>query len=236
VQEFNSVIKPYRGILFDMDGTLTSTNQLIFDTFNYVTDKYSNRTYSPEEITKMFGPPEDIAMQRLVAESVYEDAMRDFYLYYRDQHTVKAKLYDGIKDTLQKVYDAGIPLGLFTGKGRTSTEITLKKFDLNKYFRVVITGHDVTRHKPSGEGIHRALQYMNIAPEDALMVGDSVADVRASREAGVDIAVVLWDSFGFDKVIALETQYRFLSIDEFSSWIDKLITYRTNDNETNNEY
>jgi pyrophosphatase PpaX len=219
-----------------MDGTLTRTNQLIFDTFNYVTDKYSNRTYSPEEITKMFGPPEDIAMQRLVSESVYEDAMRDFYLYYRDQHAAKAKLYDGIKDTLQKVHDAGIPLGLFTGKGRTSTEISLEKFDLNKYFTVVITGHDVTRHKPSGEGIRRALQYMNIAPEDALMVGDSVADVRASREAGVDIAVVLWDSFGYDKVIAMETQYRFLSIDEFSDWMDKLITYRTNDNETKNEY
>ncbi len=46
-------------IIFDMDGTLTRTNQLIFDTFNYIAGKYEGRRYSEQEITAMFGPPEE---------------------------------------------------------------------------------------------------------------------------------------------------------------------------------
>ncbi len=218
-----SVKKSYRGIIFDMDGTLTRTNQLIFDTFNYITEKYINRTLSPDEITGMFGPPEDSAVQQLVDESVYKSAMEDFYNYYSQNHNEKAELYDGIREVLNKLIDANIVLGLFTGKGRISTEITLEKFELNKYFSVVVTGHDVTQHKPSGEGIERALKQMSVSAKDALMIGDSVADVRASREAGVDIAAVLWDSYTYDKMIKLDTHYRFLSIDEFHRWIDELV-------------
>lgn len=223
VSDNQSVKKSYRGIIFDMDGTLTRTNQLIFDTFNYITEKYINRTLTPDEITAMFGPPEDSAIQQLVNESVFKTAMEDFYNYYRHYHNEKAELYDGIKEILNQLHAANIVLGLFTGKGRTSTEITLEKFELQKYFSVVVTGHDVTQHKPSGEGIKRALQQMHVASEDALMIGDSIADVYASREAGIDIAAVLWDSHGYDRVIKLDTHYRFLSIDEFRRWIDELV-------------
>ncbi len=215
-----------------MDGTLTRTNQLVFDTFNHVTDKYLNRTYSPEEITAMFGPPEDIAIQKLVDKFDFENAMRDFYNYYREHHNTKAELHDGIREVLLTLNAADISLGLFTGKGRVSTEITLEKFGLNDYFAAVVSGNDVKRHKPAGEGIQRALHEMNIAAEDALMIGDSVADVNASREAGVDIAIVLWDSFGYNRVIKHETQYRFFTIEEFRQWIYKLIKITINESET----
>lgn len=206
-----------------MDGTLTRTNQLIFDTFNYITEKYLNRTLSPDEITALFGPPEDSAIQRLVGEAVFNTAMEEFYDYYNQHHNDKAELYEGMSDVLNKLQSANISLGLFTGKGRVTTDITLEKLDLNKYFSVVITGHDVIQHKPAGEGIRRALRQMNIPANDALMIGDSVADVRASREAGVDIAAVLWDSFTYDRMIELDTHYRFLSINEFHEWINELV-------------
>ncbi len=211
--------KSYRGIIFDMDGTLTRTNQLIFDTFNHVLEKYLGRKFSNKEITATFGPPEDVAIQNLVDESDFDSAMTDFYNYYRYHHNKKARLYDGISEILDTLYNENIILGLFTGKGRTSAEITLEKFNLKKYFSSVVTGHDVDRHKPSGEGITRALQEMKVSPADALMVGDSVADVKASREAGIDIATVLWDSYTYEQVIQLETKYRFLSIEDFRRWI-----------------
>lgn len=218
-----SIIKPYRGIIFDMDGTLTRTNQLIFDTFNHVTEKYLHYRLTPSEITAMFGPPEDIAIKKLLGESRFEQAMEDFYNYYRAHHNEKAGMYDGISEILQSLHSTGIPLALFTGKGRPSTDITLEEFGLNNFFTVVITGHDVTRHKPSGEGIQKALRHMEIGPEDGLMIGDSAADVKASREAGVDVATVLWDSYGYDKVIDMDTTYQFFSIHELRQWIDEFI-------------
>jgi len=219
-----SAPKSYRGIIFDMDGTLTRTNQLIFDSFNFLIDKYLGRKFSNDEIIALFGPPEDVAIRKLVDSEKFDEAMNEFYSYYKEHHNEKAELYDGITDILDLLYNAHIQLGLFTGKGSTSTEITLDKFGLRKYFSSIVTGHDVVRHKPSGEGISKALNELQLSVDEALMVGDAVADVKASREAGVDIAAVLWDSYGYDTVIRLDTNYRFTSVDEFRSWIDHMLS------------
>jgi pyrophosphatase PpaX len=220
--------KSYSGIIFDIDGTITHTNQLIYDTFNYVSDKYIGRTFTPREITAMFGPPEDYAIRDMVGESRFEQAMEDFYRYYKTHHSEKAGLYDGMFDILSGLKQAGFQMAVFTGKGRTSAEITIEELGLSQFFDTVVTGHDVVRHKPSGEGLLRALERMNLPHENALMVGDSVADVRASREAGIDIAAVLWDSYGHEEVLKLDTDYTFTTIGDFRRWIDGIIQNHTN--------
>jgi pyrophosphatase PpaX len=212
----------YRGIIFDMDGTLAQTNDLIFNTFNYISQKYCNTPLTPEQITAMFGPPEDAAIQNMVPDKIYETAMQDFYRYYADNHEERADLYPGMRESLEKLKENGFNLGLFTGKGRVTTEITLKKLDIQEFFSAVVTGHDVILHKPSGEGIKKILKVFNISPSEALMVGDSVADILAATEVGVDVAAVLWDSYGYKKVIQYDTAYRFLSLGDFHAWINSI--------------
>ncbi len=206
-----------------MDGTLTSTNELIFDTFNYISMKYLNKPLTPHEITAMFGPPEDAALRKLLPDETAEQAIEDFYRYYEEHHESKAQLYPGMSDTLSKLYAQDRILALFTGKGRTTTEITLKVLGIGDYFSQVITGHDVRKHKPSGEGIRMILARFDLRPSETVMIGDSVADVKASAEAGVDAAAVLWDSYGYEKMLTLETTYRFHTLDEFHGWIDRMI-------------
>jgi pyrophosphatase PpaX len=230
VSNYQSVKKVYRGIIFDIDGTITRTSQLIYDTFNFVTKKYINKIHAPREILAMFGPPEDFAIKKLVDSSDYDSAMEDFYFYYRQHHNKKAELHDGMLEILDRLHNEKIPLGVFTGKGRKTTEITLEEFGLTEYFCTVITGHDVKRYKPSGEGLQLALKEMNIAASDALMIGDSVADVKAARDAGVDIASVLWDMYSHDKTVTLDADYRFLATNEFRRWIDEFITMSRNNN------
>ena len=53
-------------VIFDMDGTLTQTNRLIYDSFNEIAQRYQGRTYSAEAITAMFGPPEEGALTIIV--------------------------------------------------------------------------------------------------------------------------------------------------------------------------
>jgi pyrophosphatase PpaX len=76
----------YRGIIFDMDGTLAQTNELIFNTFNYISQKYCNSPLTPDQITAMFGPPEDAAIKNMVPDKIYDTAIGDFYRYYADNH------------------------------------------------------------------------------------------------------------------------------------------------------
>lgn len=206
-------------IIFDMDGTLTQTNQLIYDSFNAIAEKYEQKRYSEKEITAMFGPPEEGALLNIVGESQLDQVMEEYLHFYRENHAKLAKLYPGIIDILSFVKENKRLLALFTGKGTHTTRITLEEFQIKDYFDLVVTGNDVVLHKPSAEGIQKILSEFRLNPEEVLMVGDSVADLKASREAGVEIASVLWDSYGKEEVLKIGSDFVFHNVDEFHSWL-----------------
>lgn len=207
-------------IIFDMDGTLTQTNQLIFDSFNHIAETYQGKRFSEPEITAMFGPPEEGALVAIAGESRIATALAQYLEFYRANHARLAKVYPGIREILELVKSKDRKIALFTGKGTSTTMITLKEFGLADYFDMVVTGNDVTRHKPSGEGILKILDRFGLEPREALMVGDSVADLRASREAQVSMAAVVWDSYGKERLLAMGPDYTFADVPTFHSWLN----------------
>jgi pyrophosphatase PpaX len=211
----------FRSLIFDMDGTLTRTNQLIFDSFNFIARKYCGKEYAPSEIVAMFGPPEEGALVTIVGEERLEEAMREYLAFYRSHHSEMAQLYPGIEELLKFARARGCRLAVFTGKGVHTTTITLEEFHIKHYFDLVVTGNDVVLHKPSAEGIRKIMDHFGSKPEEVLMVGDSVADVKAAREAGVKIAAVLWDSYAKEKVMAMQTDYVFHNVPEFRAWLEE---------------
>ncbi|HCA78715.1 MAG TPA: phosphatase [Bacteroidetes bacterium] len=206
-------------VIFDMDGTLTQTNRLIYDSFNEIAQRYQGRTYSAEAITAMFGPPEEGALLAIVGLDQIDKAMEDYLSYYRRRHNELAQLYPGILDLLKWLKNRGVSLALFTGKGIHTTTITMDMFGLKPYFDFVVTGNDVANHKPSAEGIRKILSHFGLREDEVLMVGDAPSDVKASHEAGVRIAAVLWDSYSREKVLQMKTDYVFHNVAEFSSWL-----------------
>jgi HAD superfamily hydrolase (TIGR01509 family) len=206
-------------IIFDMDGTLTRTNELIYASFNHVADKYEGKVYTPTEITAMFGPPEEGALAKIVGKEQLDDAMDDFVAFYEKHHPAMAGAYDGIVNILRFLKDRNVILAVFTGKGSRTTVVTLEKLGIKEYFDFIVTGNDVVNHKPSSEGIRKVLTKFGLPPEQALMVGDSVSDVKAAHEAGVKIAAVLWDSYSKEKVLGMDVDYFFHSVEEFERWL-----------------
>lgn len=210
-------------IIFDLDGTLTSTNELIYATFNHVSEKYIRKVFTPSEITAMFGPPEEIAIERLIGNEQLDDAMDDFYTFYEKHHPRMANAYEGIREMLEFLKSRGILLAIFTGKGKRTALITLEKIGIKNFFDLVVTGSDVQNHKPSAEGIRKVMQRFGLQPEQVLMVGDAVSDVKAAHEAGVQIAAVLWDSYGKENVLKMEVDYLFHSVTELVAWLRSAI-------------
>lgn len=209
----------YKGIIFDIDGTIASTNQLIFDTFNFVASKFLNRIFTEKEIIGMFGPPEDVILKNLFSEDI-EKASEDYYNYYRENHHI-AKIYPGIKELIEDLKKHSVLLSIFTGKGRRSSMITLMETELLNYFDLIVTGDDVLEHKPSAEGILRFVNEFKLPKEKVLMIGDAVSDVKAARSAGVDYASVLWDSYGAEKVKEINNDRVFHSVEELKEFIFK---------------
>jgi len=215
-------LKEFDCFIFDMDGTVSDTNRLIYDSFNYIARKYRGREYSEGEITKMFGPPEEDALLAVVGKDVIDRAMADYLAFYRSQHRTLARLHAGIEDALARLKKRGKKIALFTGKGKHTTTISLEEFGIGRYFDFVVTGNDVLNHKPSGDGIRKILEHFHVHEERALMVGDSVGDVKAAHDAHVAVAAVLWDSYSKDQVMRMKSDYLFHDVQEFSRWLERL--------------
>jgi HAD superfamily hydrolase (TIGR01549 family) len=205
-----------------MDGTLTQTNQLIYDSFNYVAEKYLHKTLTNTEIHNLFGPPEKECVENMIGAKHLDDAMDDYYNFYAAHHNKLAAVYPGTNEVLEYLKSKGIIIGLFTGKGRRTTDITLEQFGITSYFDITVTGDDVDEFKPSGNGIRKIMEKFSLAPSEVLMVGDAVADFKASRETGVDIASVLWDSYGKDDVLKLSPDFLFHDVQKFFEWLKQI--------------
>jgi pyrophosphatase PpaX len=210
-------------VIFDVDGTLTETNELIFAAFNHIAQNYLKRVFTPREITGMFGPPEEVAIEKLVGAERASAAIADFFDFYKSNFHSMARLHEGVKAILEFLKKKRILLAVFTGKGSHTTDITLAELGIRAYFDMVVTGHDVAMHKPSSEGIRKVISRYHLRPNEVLMIGDAVSDVRAAHEAGVPIAAVLWDSYGRDKVIEMEPDYLFDDVRALHMWLEHLL-------------
>lgn len=208
----------YKGIIFDIDGTLTSTNKLIFASFNYVSKKYLDKTYTDAELISLFGPTEDVILKEWCGDN-YENARKDYYNYYSDNHSM-ADLYPGIIDILKFLKEKNILLSIYTGKGKEAATITLKKLNIYNYFDMIITGDDVKEHKPSPEGITVFLDKFNIKKSQALIIGDAPTDIKAARLAGIKCASVIWDSYAKEKVLTLGSDYVFETVSALSEFLE----------------
>ena len=209
----------FKGIIFDIDGTLTSTNELIFKSFNHIAKKYLDRTFTDKEIIALFGPTEDVILKEWCGNN-FEDAKKDYYEFYKSHHHI-ANLFPGIKELLDYLESKRILLSIFTGKGRQASLITLEELSIINYFDLIVTGDDVANHKPSSEGIMKFVNEYNLKKDEVLMIGDSVADVRASKEAGIRIASAMWDSYAAEKVKNLGSDYYFNTVAELREFLVK---------------
>jgi len=207
----------FKGVIFDVDGTLTSTNKLIFASFNHVSQKYLNRSFSDDELIKFFGPTEDVILKQWCGDN-YESARKDYYDYYSENHSM-ADLYPGMLNVLNYLKEKNVLLSIYTGKGKEAANITLKKLDIFSYFDMVITGDDVQEHKPSPEGITLFLDKFNLEKGNAIIVGDAPTDIIAANSAGIKVASVIWDSYAKDKVLKLKSDFVFETVSELFEFL-----------------
>lgn len=206
-----------------MDGTISQTNQLIFDSFNFIAEKYLNKKLSNVEITSLFGPPESGALEAMLGHNNLEIIMEEYHKFYEEKHSELASLYPGIREILQFLKNRNIIVALFTGKGRIATDISLREFGIENYFDMIITGNDVEEYKPSGNGIKKILNKFSLDPKNVLMVGDAVSDILAAKSTGVNIASVIWDSYGKDKVLLMNPELIFENVNDFENWLQQNI-------------
>ncbi|HMM51710.1 MAG TPA: HAD family hydrolase [Burkholderiaceae bacterium] len=96
----------------------------------------------------------------------------------------------GASELLRELHRRGIRAAMVSNIGRAALACALGRFDLERWLSPVVSRDEVTWMKPHPEGVRRVLATLNVAPSAALFVGDSRADVRAARAAGMRVAII----------------------------------------------
>lgn len=207
--------------IFDVDGTLASTNRLIFNTFNHISLKYLNKYLSDREIIALFGPPEKKLLEKLFPENI-DEVSKDYFDFYENEHYKLVEVFPIILESIKVLKNAGKKLAIFTGKGRQTTEITLNKLGLNNSFEIIVTGDDVKNYKPDPEGIIKILNFYDVKKDNAIMFGDSSGDGKAAKDSGIFFGAFLWDSFSRSQVLNLKPDFIFTIQEDFKEFISNL--------------
>ena len=215
-------MKKIKGVIFDLDGTIGDTVPLCIKAFRKAIEPLIERSVSDEEIIATFGPSEEGTIMALAPE-FYEEGVTNYLKYYEQYHDMCPNPFEGIEDILRILKEKGIHISMVTGKGKYSTDISLKKFSIDSYFEIIETGIVSGPSKP--QGIQNVIDfYKHLDKSEFIYVGDAPSDISASREVGISVISVAWAKSAEPKKLKeLSPNEIFYSITEFSEWLNARI-------------
>lgn len=194
-----------RTILFDLDGTLIDTNELINASFLH-TFNHFNLSFTKEQIMEFNGPPLVETFHRINPEKA--DLMVATYREHNlAEHDKYVTAFPEVVETLEQLQHQDIQLGVVTTKMTKSVNMGLALTGLQRFFDTVITFDDVTHTKPHPEPVLKAMEVLNADTASTLMVGDNYHDIESGKNAGVRTAGVAWSAKGKETLMEHDPTY-----------------------------
>ena len=183
-------------ILFDFDGTLFDTDELVTQSFRYSLQHYGLTKISDERIRSTFGAVMEDIMQGFISEFHLNATVEELVSCYRDYHEKIFAQYihpfEGITELLEKVSALGLKSGVLTSRKKRSAMRGIELFDYNKYFSAIQTEDDTVYAKPDPRAAYDILERMGSNAESSIIVGDTAYDILCGKNAGAITALALW--------------------------------------------
>ncbi|PMC33996.1 pyrophosphatase PpaX [Bacillus sp. UMB0899] len=193
-------------LLFDLDGTLINTNELIIESFLHTLHSYYPDQYKREDVLPFIGPTLYDTFTSINPEKT-EEMVTVYRKFNHEQHDVLVTEYETVFETIKTLKEHGFKLGIVTTKIRDTVNMGLKLTKLDQFFDVVVTLDDVENAKPHPEPVLKALAQLDSKPEEAIMVGDNHHDVEAGKNAGTQTAGVSWSIKGREYISSYNPDY-----------------------------
>ncbi len=182
--------------LFDLDGTLLDSIELILTSFHHTSRTHLDREFSDEYWLAGVGTPLRDQLLTIAGSVEERDAMLDTYRDFNlGRHDEMAKPYPGVVDVVHELHRRSARLALVTSKMSVGANRGLALLGLEAAFPVRVCADDVVHGKPDPEPVLKALEALGSPAADAVFIGDSEHDIEAGRRAGVTTAAVTWGPF-----------------------------------------
>jgi len=198
-------IDQFSTFLFDLDGTLINSAKDIAVAVNHTLQKLGYPTKTEEEIIKHIGYGGKKLMEGVLGttdQQLIDKAVEIFRSYYFENPCVYTKPYPYVEEVLKKLKDRNKKIAVITNKYEDISRKILETLGLSQYIDTVVGGDTTPYKKPDPYPVKYTLEVLNSSPKEAVMIGDSEADIQAGKGSGVKTALVV---FGFgNKELSLQ--------------------------------
>ncbi|BBN81900.1 haloacid dehalogenase [Pseudoalteromonas sp. A25] len=177
----------YKLVIFDWDGTVMDSVPKIVNTLKLAAENVGVAVPSAPQAAAIIGLSLDKAVATLFPnERAHWPALVEAYQYqYKHVDNTPTPLFEGAEQYIQSLHSQGILLAVATGKGRAGLERMFELTGLRNYFVATRTA-DEAKSKPNPDMIYQLLQQLNVSAKDAVMIGDSLLDMKLAENAGID--------------------------------------------------
>ena len=197
------MIKKPEMILIDVDGTLVDSVPDLAYCVDEMMKQLDMPVHGEAKVREWVGNGvERLTRRALIGQlegepddALFEKAYPIFMDLYAENTSKRSSLYPGVAEGLAYLESTGIKLGCVTNKAAQFTVPLLKDLGIHDKFEIVISGDTLAKKKPDPMPLLHGAEFFKVNPENAMMLGDSVSDVKASRAAGFQIVCM---SYGYN--------------------------------------
>lgn len=194
----------YKGVIFDLDGTLLDTLEDITDAVNYALAKYGYGGFNAEEYKIKLGNGFKFLIEQSLPEGASDEdifgVLSSFSEYYMENYLKKTKPYEGIDEMLDELISMGIKIGVNSNKRNDFVVKLVEKYFDRVHFVGVFGERKGLPKKPDPYTAHELAGLMDLKYDEIIYVGDSNTDIITARNANLDSIGVLWGFRGYDEL------------------------------------
>lgn len=203
-------------VILDFDGTLGDTQSLIVHTMQQTIAELKLPARSDAECAAMIGLPLKQTFTELIPMTDAEgDLCAETYrrLFWQNNKPGAVKLFPGVLDTMRLLSQRGHTLTIASSRLRESLVDYLKQFNADTLVSYIVSASDTAHAKPEPDMVLMTLRHMGFSPDEAIVVGDTIYDIRMAHNAGVEAVGV---TYGNGSRAELEAEHAEHIIDSFS--------------------
>jgi phosphoglycolate phosphatase len=210
-------------LVFDLDGTLIDSKRDLADSVNAMRGWMGFPPIPDDHVYSYVGDGAPMLVRRALPAVGEEDlprALRYFLDYYREHMLDATTLYPGVREALDRLHQAGVPMAVLTNKPVRFSERLIERLALQQHFFRIYGGNSFEEKKPHPMGLEKLMAEAGAARDRSVMVGDSAVDVRTARNAGVQACGVAW---GFQPETFADAAPDFV-IDDMAELADRVLS------------
>ncbi|WP_066894825.1 pyrophosphatase PpaX [Clostridium nigeriense] len=196
-----------KAVLFDLDGTLIDTNELIYNSFVKTFKDKLEMELTREEIVDFFGRPLGEPFKKYSKRDNVDDLVAYYREYNEAIHDTMCFAFDGVKELLDGLKERNIKIGIVTSKRAELAIRGMKVAGIYDYMDIIITPESTELHKPNPDPCLKACSDLGIESNEAMMVGDSIYDIYCGKSAGCKTCGVNYTFIGLDTLKSSEPDY-----------------------------